>query len=168
MFSHDFLNKCKLYELKQQMIPCEEEKQEIHLTAEQLNKFNQVLQSIKLNRSESTNKIFKDVKLIIQNCDVTKPESREKLLHLSHIILNNFSSKSIDWILTIYQRIMNCSVNLPSTDSSKNYHKLINLLLKTYQQKSISDSMQRYTCVDLVKQASLSENLATSVSMLNC
>lgn len=95
------------------------------LTPEHLNTFKDIFKSIaQLKHPELLNdRIFTDLDNLIQNYDATSPEGREKLFHLSKIILHNFSSKSANWIHIIYKRIM--------SDSTGN--------------------MGRFTCLDLTR-----------------
>lgn len=97
--------------------------QKIQLTYDHLNKFNDIFKKLaRIDHMGSiSGKIFTEFEDLIQSCDTESPDNQTKLLHLSHLILNHFSSNSIHWILAIYKRVMN--------NSPKNFHK--------------------YTCLDL-------------------
>ncbi len=122
----------KIVELSQQIENIKKEKQ-TELTAEHLNRFKEIFKSVaQLNSSRLFNeRIFKEIDTLIQNYDVTSPNNSSKLLHLSQIILNNFSPKSADWILIIYKKIMNVS----------------------------SEKTRHFTCLDLTQDVIQSEDL---------
>src|ERR1700761_3979126 len=125
MFYNDrSLNLLKIAEISQQISSLPKEKN-TKLTAEHLNRFKEIFRSLaQINHPDLLqDRIFKDLDNIIQTYDAASQNNRSKLLHLSNIILSNFSSKSINWILIIYQRIMSNS----------------------------SGNKRRFTCLDLTK-----------------
>lgn len=153
MFSNDYL---KILEISYQLKNNFKEK-EAQLTPEHLKKFHEIFKTLaKPHRSDLIGeKIFKELEIIIQNCDTASPTNRAKLLHLSHIILNNFSSKSIFWILAIYKRVFNASPSIKVLNSREDYHEIVQKLITP--DKDVS----RFTCLDLMKKASQTDSLSS-------
>lgn len=152
MFFNKLLLHSKFFELSQEIKRCEEQNS-IKLTYDHLKKIDGILS--KLNNSELNDKIYNEFENIIQNCD-TSPANQEKLLHLSHIILNHFSTKSMPWILAIYKKVMNIS----PLETSQDYHEMIQKALNPIKSENITENtVRRFTCVDLVKKAHETDSL---------
>ncbi|QLH37149.1 MAG: hypothetical protein HWD61_14235 [Parachlamydiaceae bacterium] len=119
------------YKILAQLIENNQQKNSVKLTSDHLTRFKNLFQSFSQSEPSSlAEKINKEFEELIRNCDVHSHSSKNRLIHLSHIILNNFSSKSIFWILCIYKKVM--QEDLPLDLS---LHKFIPHLSNSHHEK---------------------------------
>lgn len=140
MLPDDFVLHAKILELSP--IPYHPETKSVPLTPELLRKFNEIFKSLTLlNPNELIYaRVSKEFEYVVNHCDLSSPANKTKLLHLSHLILNHFSSESVSWIVAIYNRMMG---------------------LTPQDTKMLSEQVSRFTCVDIAKVAPQTENLET-------
>lgn len=117
----------------------------------EFKKWQQMPLSLNEENSSLNERISRTLEEIIQNCDSASYKNKVKLLHLSQMMLNHFSEKSVFWILTIYKKVMGVPANVQVLPPSHEYHELFQKLLNFSNPGSTT--AHRFTCVDLVKKA---------------